>query len=446
MNKQMDKCTAKCKTGYRCKNRAKAGTNHFHLPSHCGTVLIRINGQVFETSYDVLVEKSGFIRTLFDDGNLEPSEEDGIYDLGEISIETRYIEHLIDYINTRNLDFKDIENLTFLQKMETTCAYFDVDIDIDTEEVYFFHNAKKDYRYHILDKYDENDQYDDNEQMPPQPVVRMYNIDIYPHGGKVPDFDYPLTMVGGISIKKDIFIVYELKSKLRVAKYCTFKHKWMYDLDNRNSPPKMMEAAKVVVVGTDTFVIDGIQTNMYDTIRDEWYKYSPPIGVMPFIGAVCAVNDDIFYFRTESFLKKIQKFSTKTKIWTQLNTQFPLVSGDSACLMEDGRVYIFGKNICCFNPSTEYMESPKLNSLFGFRGTSSGNTFVYNEDLYVTDKNQEIQKYRTGSKKWKYIMNVPRGMLGIVVKGRRPDFFTVKKILKISSLDIVEDFDRATGC
>jgi hypothetical protein len=185
MKKQMDKCTAKCKTGYRCKNRGKAGTNHCHLPSHCGTMMVRINGQVFETSYDVLVEKSGFIRTLFSDGNLEPCEEDGIYDLGEISIETKYIEHLIDYINTGTLDFEDIENLTFLQKMETTCAYFDVDIDIDTEEVYFFHNVQRELR------------------LQPQSVVRMYNIDNYSHGGNVPDFDYPLTMVGGISIKKE---------------------------------------------------------------------------------------------------------------------------------------------------------------------------------------------------------------------------------------------------
>jgi hypothetical protein len=40
-------------------------------------------------------------------------------------------------------------------------------------------------------------------------------------------------------------------------------------------------------------------------------------------------------------------------------------------------------------------------------------------------------------------MKVHRGMLGIVVNERRPDFFTVKKNMKLSSLDLVEEFNRA---
>jgi hypothetical protein len=144
----------------------------------------------------------------------------------------------------------------------------------------------------------------------------MYNIDeqqTYSRRGKVPDFDYASTMVGGISIKENVFIVYELDSKLRVMRYSTFGIEWTYDLNNRNSPPEMTKVAKVVVIGTDIFVIDGVRTNMYDTVGNEWYKYSPPISDKPIIGTVCVVHEDIFNFSTDSFLKKVHKFSTKMK-------------------------------------------------------------------------------------------------------------------------------------
>jgi hypothetical protein len=404
-------------------------------------MLIKINGKVFETSYEVLVGKSGFIRTLFDDGNLEPSEEDGIYDLGEISIATKYIEHLIDYINTGNLDFEDLENLTFLENMESTCAYFDV--NIDPEEVYFFHNIRR-----KKVGYGET---------VPQPVVRMYNIDTYSPRGKVPDFDYASTMVGGISIKENIFIVYELDSKLRVAKYSTFEKKWTYDLKNKNSPPNMTKVAGVVVAGTDIYVIDGVKTNMYDTVMDEWYKYAAPInGSITLSGALCVVHDDIFFFSTNSRQRKVLKFNTKGKTWTQLDTKFPPQSGESACLMKDGLVYIFGKNIYCFNPVTEKMDMHDLDLMEiqgldlpgGYRGTFFGNVFVHHQRLYVTDRTNEIQKYNSDSESWEFPMKFHSGMLGIVVKGRDqiprgdPGFFTVKKNLKISSPDLVEEFNR----
>jgi hypothetical protein len=89
--------------------------------------------------------------------------------------------------------------------------------------------------------------------------------------------------------------------------------------------------------------------------------------------------------------------------------------------MKDGRVYIFGKKIYSFNPSTEYLEMYNLDLLEiqdlylpgGFRGTSFGNVFVHNRELYVMDRTNEIQKYRSGSESWEFPMKFQSDILGL---------------------------------
>jgi hypothetical protein len=342
---------------------------------------------VFETSRELLFKHSGYMRDFYLENGEDlpsPPSNDCVYDLPGISVEKKYIDHIMKYINTGSYRISDREskNPEFMKKLEQAYGFFFVDFVPD--DVYFLHDPLRARDRLVKD-------------LTP-PMIRIYNpegIDnyIYPRSivddddgrlsrhmegdyaysvrinlggprglsdnperggprgpdkyvprltknfsrGKVPNFAYPLQTVGACVIEEYIYVIYgTVKNEIRkptVARYSTSTKEWEYDL-RRTNPydvgplSTMPEGGSVVSVGSNIYVISGTSTMVYDTNRLTWSTVDSPPGCDKTLdGALCAFNNNIFLFcgsKEDNRSRSIFKYNTLSKRWIELDCEMPM--------------------------------------------------------------------------------------------------------------------------
>jgi hypothetical protein len=487
----MVKCIALCLSGQSCKNNAKRNSVYCHChhrdtDSPADPIVIHIlrgegkEDDVFETSRERLLKHSGHMRTLFEDGKEEflPSN-DCVYTIDNIAIETKYLTHIMNYINTGDFQIseKDNRNKDFIKKMEQACGYFDV--DIVPEEVYFLYDP-------ACPSNVTREGYEDDDVIYVSPMIRIYNPEgvddwIYPDTyqysdktetlqqkdyvprlldtfsrGKVPEFKFPSQVVGACGIDEYIYVIYTLsqmpitttihnyydisKDKIwvipKVARYSTSTKTWEYDLSQRNNVPDdvflstMEGGGGVVVVDASIYVISGASTMVYDTMTDLWSKVEKPPGCDDTLdGTVCVVDKDIFLFCGKNYMsgsdyrynRSILKYSTLTNTWTTLECKMPTDSGAGirSCLL-NGMIYItgFGKYSEKSVRCFDPLTETFMNHSKTIENEGYGTMFVLNGGLYIVDSLRRTQWYCTASKSWRRSNMIDVcGVLGVVMKG-----------------------------